>query len=480
MSKYLLLVAELNAPIADDMACGEMFIVNFCDKDNIAKLMVLLMIVYCGRAETAVGYIKHSRTTCGTTSISDASANLEECKLLCAQYETCIGFVWSPQTPEKQCRLKRTCSVQAGAPYTYYQKTSSVSNMGWADGPDIPGLVTYQDVVCDSDADMTHAPTIGSNKCAMMAVLAGWHGATWQENSQSCYQRMNCGNFKTATNPQTTYVPHRRFRCIPGFSCYVLFRKNNNNKNGVLYSEAKAMCGSIGGYLANLYPLEEVNTVRLESELVQMVWVGMQKVGTSWKWLNDGVPQVDVNWEPGEPNATFNGTPVALSEQTWTFKSMSSSTARAHALCELQSITKMVRGGLMIPGDLNDPHHTLYFLNDGDVNTCFNPGNDNNVMNMKLVTKWLNPDGDTSTFVKIHGEGIVCDNDINNSNIVVMTTADSNMGLYNLCGLHAGYQWQGKQLCLYLCQCLVIEPCDNISLRFVAAAKYKICEFGVV
>ena len=84
--------------------------------------------------------------------------------------------------------------------------------------------------------------------------------------------------------------------------------------------------------------------------------------------------------------------------------------------------------------------------------------------------------------VKVQGDNLICEGNIMTDNIHVMNLVedDGQGGLrFMMCDLHAGYGWEGKQMCMYTCTCYGQVRCKEVHLR-IARENIVICEFGIL
>jgi hypothetical protein len=201
----------------------------------------------------------------------------------------------------------------------------------------------------------------------------------------------------------------------------------------------------------------------------------MQRVESSWKWGSDNVvvSDDDITWAVDEPVMTADGTKVVVdSNDAWTYETVSNAHL-AFPLCELPYITQRAHSGTTFP---------VPELNDGDINTCIRPRNGPDGDNMRLITKSLNASSERAALVKVHGEGIVCAaGQVSNFRVMNEINKDGNSIKYNMgCSLYAGYEMEGKQKCVFHCECPEGSTCEGIAINFADPAGIKICEFGVI
>ena len=183
-----------------------------------------------------------------------------------------------------------------------------------------------------------------------------------------------------------------------------------------------------------------------------------------------------INWESSEPSLTSEGTVATVDPfAAWQYFAVDPVSYSGYPLCELPHITQIWSGNTPFP---------IHILSDGDLDTCYSPPTMMAAASLRLTTARLNPDGEKSMLVKVHGDNIICLASQGDSNLYVMNAVKTDVVngkyRYRMCTLYAGYTWRGKQLCLYECNCGLTDPCKEVYMKTDLDPSITICEFSVL
>ena len=398
----------------------------------------------------------------------------EVCALMCLMYEDCRYFQWDPAYIQKPCWLISDCDILSHATCHLHKKKPNALSLSWKAGLIPPGLTKYQDTDCygynggtmaNMDEDVCHLSCLLNEKC--LGFVYG--------TNRNCYSKTRCGKLSSLSN-FVTYLKKRQAICISGHSCYAVF----SDKDGVSRSEAQSTCAMIGGRLADFVSNNELNALSQKSKFSfwkQRLWIDLKMSGSQWKWVtSDATAVLDTKWADTEPTLSSEGIAVTVDPFTsWKFYTANPTTYKGYPLCELPHITQIWSSNIPYP---------IHILSDGNLETCYSPPTMMAAANIFLTTTRLNPDGEASTLVKVHGSNIVCNSSMFDNNVYIMNAVAVDVAggkyKYKVCQVYAGYEWRGKWLCLYECNCPPAMPCEVVYLKMDLDPGISICEFTVL
>ena len=404
-----------------------------------------------------------------------AHADVNECALMCLMYDDCAFIQWDyPNNELDPCDLAVTC-LGFSEHQTCNTYTRSANARSWLAVPQIssmPGMLAFNHKTSgvNSIGHTGLMRNMAEDVCAMHCLLTYCVLALWVARNGDCYfQFSGAGNnlLDSASGfHSNVHLKAVLASCTPDFSCYAILSYQNGQKKTM----AKKLCQDAGGHLVEFESqgeLDSVSSNRLFVMLQAPLWLGVSYKDGQWHGEKSGSVVTVLPWVAGPPAEVSDGTPLVVDpNNNWTINTANDND-NAFPFCELTTITMTTRS------------QPMNYLTDGDLATCFTPHMSSEAAGTTLQTTHLNPAGPSQILVKVHGDGIVC-----SQNVHVWQMVDgnnSNGGMYlSLCQLTGSYIWQQKQLCLFTCGCNATHVCSAAYLRMDYTTGFSVCEFAIL
>ena len=436
-------------------------------------LYLLLILFSRGAGEQSISGSSFSATP-GThcpagTSFRHGKAHIdvEECALICLQYDDCPYFHWDyPGNTNAPCFLRNACNFVSHSTSITYTRLDTPTN--WLTVPDIsnmPGMLTFTSKYFDGN-NYGLMNNMDANVCAFHCLITDC-AATVYGSSRTCVFNSQSGVGSLNSNTAyTVYVRAVTMGCVPGYSCYALL----SFEDGQTKTTAKDQCGNAGGHLVEFNSQDELNAMKADGRFdvfTAPLWMGIHYTAGQWQGENSHSAISILPWLAGQPTSASEGTSVTVDPvNSWGFAT-ASDISTAFPLCEYSALTMTTRGQQM-----NE-------LNDGSLTTCFTPQSPSEAAGTTLKTLHLSAAVVSQIMVKVHGDGIVCSQNVRIWQMI--TGNDTRSGaVFFPCQLTASYVWQQKQLCLFSCQCVDTDACSAAYLRLNYTSGISICEFRVM
>ena len=408
-----------------------------------------------------------------------------ECALMCLMYEDCAYFQWDyPANAQDPCWLRDACDFSPTcATCTTYTRTNKTN---WVEVPDIsdmPGMIAFNGENYPT-FDYGNMKNMDEDACALHCLLTDCVTVAWNVPIRKCWFKEygGGGDFFVVKSDTNSHLKAVIAACVPGYSCYALLTyQNGQNKE-----TATQHCQDAGGHLAVFDSQEELDAVVADGRfgvLRAPLWLGVHYTTGQWQAENTGSVVTVLPWLTGQPAITTEGTPATVDPlNSWGFAAAADSDI-AFPFCEFTALTMKTIG------------ESLNNLNDGDLTTCFTPLTPSEALGTTLKTIHPSAADPSQILVKVHGDGIVCSQNIHERNVHVwqMKAGNNNNNNNNdndnsnndsiplsACQLTGSYMWQQKQLCLFTCGCDSTHVCSAAYLRIGYTTGVSVCEFQVL
>ena len=443
----------------------------------IRVLALILMVAKIADLDSLVGdFDSVGQVTCNKSISQDeyrngrAHADISECALMCLMYDDCAFIQWDyPDNDWDPCDLALNCNGFSDHETcdTYTRRANASS---WLDVPQIssmPGMLAFN-LKESSGHDIGRMKNMAEDVCALHCLLTECVLVVWYLVSGECWFKFSgAGNILQDSYPDSNvHLKAVIASCMPGFGCYALL----SFQNGQTKAMAKKHCQDAGAHLVEFESQDELDSVS-SNELFAMLraplWLGVSYKDGQWHGEKSGSVVTVLPWGAGPPAEVSEGTPLVVDPNNNWAISTANENDKAFPFCELTTITMTTRG------------QPMNYLNDGDLATCFTPQMSSEAAGTTLQTTHLNPARPSQILVKVHGDGIVCSQNVH---VWQMVAGNNNGGgtHLSLCQLSGSYIWQQMQLCLFSCDCDDTHMCSAAYLRMDYTTGFSVCEFAIL
>ena len=356
----------------------------------------------------------------------------DDCALMCLMTKDCTHFQWNyPDNPTVPCYLKDACEFAAHSTGDTYTQANDIN---WVTVPGItamPGMTAFNE---NSYGNFEYGKMkdIAEEVCVLHGLLSDFVSVTWSKSSRNCaFKTQGGGNNLNPNSLINTHIKAVIAGCVPHHSCYALL----THQNGQTKATADTYCRTAGGHLAESASQEELAAVNADGRFAVLgapLWLGIQFTSGQWQSEEPGSVLTALPWLAGQPASTTEGTPVIIDPLSSWGVATATDGDTAFPFCEFPAITMTTTGDRM--------NH----LNDGDLTTCFTPQTSSEAVGTTFKTAHLNPASPSQILVKVHGDGIVCAQNVHVWQMVAGNT-DSGDTYLSACQLTGSYIWQQMQ-----------------------------------